>query len=52
MTEFQIFMDHWLIYRPEKNEYVLNGKAEEFQAALLRYLQQNIKSVVRIEELP
>ena len=48
MTEFRIFMDHWLIYRPAKNEYVLNGKSEEFEAALLRYVKQNIKPVVEL----
>ena len=33
MTDQELFFDHWLIYTPGINTYILNGKYNDFMVA-------------------
>lgn len=41
MSDLQLFLDHWMIYR-EDGSYVLNGKYEDFYKELERFMQKEI----------
>ena len=42
MSDLQIFLDHWMIYRND-GSYVLNGKYEDFYQALESLLKKSEK---------
>lgn len=42
MTDLQIFLDHWIIYRSD-GSYILNGKYEDFYQGLENLLKINEK---------
>ena len=41
MSDLQLFLDHWMIYR-EDGSYVLNGKYDDFYQELKKLMQKEI----------
>ena len=40
MSKLEAFLDHWVIYRKDNGEYVINGKYEDFYKALETFIKQ------------